>query len=512
MRFIVPSIALLTFCLTGCNTSNKNYNGEDSNQTDKDKIDELLERIDELQKELASCQTSISALENDINEYLSQIASLNNQIASLNESNEALEEQISTLNQQIALNQQTISSLNQQIASLNEQIESLNSIIDELQSELDSYNVDYTITFDFRNGNPIITETHKAGEYLTEPESPSKEGYQFIGWFDDTLLIDFTMYKVTKETTIYAKWKYICDDDTVVFGNYPQTEITSESLSLWTQLNLLIEHVPTQDDSYGWTPHTSWNETTSNFMWDSSKEVAQKPYRWFKDVEYGGDRYRALYFTHYEGQYSGYTKHTLLNYVSGNCSPYSSLNGYSINTVYWFKFEPIVWKNIEYGGNRVFVSTKILDCGSLNYSSSVVDNNDLPIIPSIFSNSKLDNFLNGSFFDNAFSEEEKSNVKTSIIKNGISTTSVAKNPYAYGDTNSHVYSLSYSEYKSKQLEGATFEGTAYARCIGLRDDMFWLRSAYSLSEISTVKDSGTVTKSLADQPEVGNLPVIQLGD
>ena len=66
----------------------------------------------------------------------------------------------------------------------------------------------YTVKFDTDGGSEIASQTVKANETASEPETPEKEGYKFDGWYTDKELItayDFSA-KITKSFTLYAKW------------------------------------------------------------------------------------------------------------------------------------------------------------------------------------------------------------------------------------------------------------------------------------------------------------------
>ena len=65
----------------------------------------------------------------------------------------------------------------------------------------------YTITYDYLNK----TETIKEGELLSKLPIPTKDGYEFLGWFTD--IIDGNKIenntKVEKNMTLYARWEKI---------------------------------------------------------------------------------------------------------------------------------------------------------------------------------------------------------------------------------------------------------------------------------------------------------------
>ncbi|MEF9920253.1 MAG: InlB B-repeat-containing protein [Erysipelotrichaceae bacterium] len=80
--------------------------------------------------------------------------------------------------------------------------------------------IDYTITFDSKGGSDVASTIANYQQLLTEPKNPAKEGYTFLGWFNDSALKkawDFTSDKVVGDMTLYAKWKkgisYECGGD-----------------------------------------------------------------------------------------------------------------------------------------------------------------------------------------------------------------------------------------------------------------------------------------------------------
>jgi len=71
----------------------------------------------------------------------------------------------------------------------------------------------YTVTFDSRGGTDVPSQTDVMfGEYVTEPEAPTREGYAFTGWYADencTYLWDMHKDPVEQSMTLYAGWKPI---------------------------------------------------------------------------------------------------------------------------------------------------------------------------------------------------------------------------------------------------------------------------------------------------------------
>ncbi len=64
----------------------------------------------------------------------------------------------------------------------------------------------YTVTYDTDGGTEVKEEKVEKGKTATVPVDPTKEGYDFVGWYLDDEEYDFNS-EVTKDITIFAKWK-----------------------------------------------------------------------------------------------------------------------------------------------------------------------------------------------------------------------------------------------------------------------------------------------------------------
>ena len=69
-----------------------------------------------------------------------------------------------------------------------------------------------TVSFDTRGGNDIPDVTVNVGDLITEPDAPTREGYEFAGWYtDDSLSFKwrFDVDEVEGDMTLYAGWRKI---------------------------------------------------------------------------------------------------------------------------------------------------------------------------------------------------------------------------------------------------------------------------------------------------------------
>ena len=75
---------------------------------------------------------------------------------------------------------------------------------------LDLRNPGFTITFDSRGGTDVVSQNQMYGELLEVPEEPTREGYEFTGWYIDAAceeLWEEDEDKIETDITLYAGWE-----------------------------------------------------------------------------------------------------------------------------------------------------------------------------------------------------------------------------------------------------------------------------------------------------------------
>ncbi len=114
--------------------------------------------------------------------------------------------------------------------------------------------------------------------------------------------------------------------DTIQYGTYPQTKVTDEDLIS------AFEAVPKTWRSYRYYSGTG-------AFYDGLME----PGDWmcYADFFYDGYKYRAVYFDEYRPYYTGMLRDNSYSYDISKS--YQDDNGYTIDTCYYFKYEPITW-------------------------------------------------------------------------------------------------------------------------------------------------------------------------
>jgi hypothetical protein len=131
---------------------------------------------------------------------------------------------------------------------------------------------------------------------------------------------------------------------------------------------------------------------------------------WYIDVSDGGATYRGVYFTSFRPS----------NPAVESNSKYQRDNGYNTNTVYWFKYEPVLWRILEENnGEALIVSQMIIDSQEYDYENGTYDNN--------YAQSTVRKWLNETFYNTAFSSVQKQLILTTEIENTASENGETEN-------------------------------------------------------------------------------------
>ena len=91
----------------------------------------------------------------------------------------------------------------------------------------------YTVSFNTDGGSSIDSVKIEENNTIREPESPSKDGYTFVGWYHNNKVFDFTT-PITNDITLVAKWKKNESTTPVTPVNPGQVMVSSISLNYQT--------------------------------------------------------------------------------------------------------------------------------------------------------------------------------------------------------------------------------------------------------------------------------------
>ncbi|MDE6414721.1 MAG: hypothetical protein K2K48_04845 [Anaeroplasmataceae bacterium] len=164
----------------------------------------------------------------------------------------------------------------------------------------------------------------------------------------------------------------LVDEDFYLFGHYPQNKLLDDEIK-----DLNVE-VPEFDK---WTSYEySYNGKIEDYM---------------KYIDLKNKQIRAVKFTRFRPCL-----------VSGLPNSYQFKNKFSINTNYYFLYEPLVWRKLYEDRSYIYLCTKdIID--SQPFSNMTYDELINSRVANVFEGSFIQTWLNTTFFDCAFNTEER---------------------------------------------------------------------------------------------------------
>ena len=225
--------------------------------------------------------------------------------------------------------------------------------------------------------------------------------------------------------------------DIIQFGSYPQSEV--KDATLVAELNALAPE---------WEDWTSYDY----YMGDNTAgSMQQGDWMRYTDVVYDADIYRGVKF---------------IQYRPNNTTSMPDLgeqveNGYNLNTVYWFKYEPIEWRILDPETGLVMCET-IIDAQSYsdtiyyNYDTNEYFNDDeLKYYANDYATSSIRKWLNNDFCQTAFSSDEMNYINLTTLNNDGYYTSIEVGGYENldgNDTSDKVFLLSYNDIVNKNYK------------------------------------------------------------
>ncbi len=241
------------------------------------------------------------------------------------------------------------------------------------------------------------------------------------------------------------------DGKYILFGSYPQSKVTDETVS--AALTEAAGALPTKESDGNWTSY-GYDVVISVVAGDGSAEepvnvVASKTikiYSRYIDREYNGARYRGIYFLDYrpftyldcgEIAESMFSSEEEMNewldsitqegmeenwIIPTEENALQARNGYTTGSVYWFKYEPIKWRILEEKDGKAFLmSDTALYSRELNdiftYNHKKITEDDWYFYCN-YAASDLRKWLNGSFYNDAFSDGQKDMIAVTTVSNG----------------------------------------------------------------------------------------------
>jgi len=215
-----------------------------------------------------------------------------------------------------------------------------------------SYSVSYFVDSAFGVAGDSVqnpTTYNVETDFALKSPTLTDDNARFIGWYSGSTKITNlkgrtgNLQLIARFATDAEQWSYDSNDNNYVFfGSYPQSEV--KDTTLLDSLNGIIGTArPNNSNFNGWTAQENYaNAEKTNIIFH-------------KDVMFEGNEYRAIYFKKYRPMTAALPSSDV-----STSSSYQDDNGYLINTVYWFKFEPIRWQILGEVDNKLTLFSDVI--------------------------------------------------------------------------------------------------------------------------------------------------------
>ena len=310
--------------------------------------------------------------------------------------------------------------------------------------------------------------------------------------------IDFTSKAKAMDLSSYKV------GDLIEFGSYPQSKVTDSNL---------ISKLETEGNKYQWIDYNYYAGTGDlNFYDGKMKPVTNMML--YKDIAYNGNKYRAVKINQYRPNLTGE--------ISSKSYTAQDDNGYYAGNIYYFKYEPLMWRFLTLGGfvmcNNVIDSQPyqnfVYESGGELYNSL-----ECSSYASDWITSSLRQWLNDDFYNTAFTAEEKEQIGISHLVNNHNYSS----PYDSADSYDKIYPLSLYDVRGKlygfnpDLEtcdvARQMKVTDYAKSQGLgsQDDFaaWLLRLSVDSSGVYMVDHEGLACWGIVANETAGIVPAFK---
>lgn len=238
------------------------------------------------------------------------------------------------------------------------------------------------------------------------------------------------------------------DGQYVMFGYYPQSEVDTDTDKYCEYLSSVY---CAKSESGGYIKGDGWTEFDYYISYDGAAKLSSVA--WYTDADIDGDGrpdYRGVYFTAYRAAFADGSGST----SDGSETERQDKNGYTVNEVYWFKYEPIIWQIIlEENGKYTLLCKDIIDCGQ--YYTTLPED-------SAFSESDVYKIFNEKNYQAVFSAAEQN--KLSEISLGENDSAKIYIPAYSADVKACVNTFGAGmDLGTDCLKKAP---TEYAKCLG----------------------------------------------
>ena len=268
----------------------------------------------------------------------------------------------------------------------------------------------------------------------------------------------------------------------IEFGSYPQSEVTDADE---------VAKLEADSENYLWVSYKYYSGTGNS----TDGEMEPGDFMLYKDFYSGGEMFRAVTFSEYRPGTGGGLK--------GDVFSNQKDNDYHPNNVYYFKYEPLTWRVLDPDEGYIMCDN-IID--SQSYQNFVIrkddklyNSKDCTNYVSDWETCSLRQWLNKTFYNTAFSREEKMLIGTTFLENNS-----PDGTWFGTDTGDKIFILSFDDVinsaygfdpsKSEFDEARKLKGTDYSKCQGVYISQgyphWWLRTPGDAETVYLVSSYG----------------------
>lgn len=289
----------------------------------------------------------------------------------------------------------------------------------------------------------------------------------------------------------------------IEFGSYPQSEVTDADE---------VAKLEADSENYLWVSYKYYSGTGNS----TDGKMEPGDFMLYKDFYSGGEMFRAVTFSEYRPGTGGGLK--------GDVFSNQKDNDYHPNNVYYFKYEPLTWRVLDPDEGYIMCDNVI---DSQSYQNFVIKKDDKLYNSKDFTNyvsdwetCSLRQWLNKTFYNTAFSREEKMLIGTTFLENNS-----PDGTWFGTDTGDKIFILSFDDVinsaygfdssKSEFDEARKLKGTDYSKCQGVYISQgyphWWLRTPGNAEAVYLVSSYGWAALGLGVYGTgVGVVPALKL--
>lgn len=298
-------------------------------------------------------------------------------------------------------------------------------------------------------------------------------GYYNVNRTDNAVVPAF---KFNPKTPTLAKGSKI------EFGSYPQSEVTDADE---------VAKLEADSENYLWASYKYYSGTGNS----TDGKMEPGDFMLYKDFYSGGEMFRAVTFSEYRPGTGGGLK--------GDVFSNQKDNDYHPNNVYYFKYEPLTWRVLDPDEGYIMCDNAI---DSQSYQNFVIRKDDKLYNSKDFTNyvsdwetCSLRQWLNKTFYNTAFSREEKMLIGTTFLENNS-----PDGTWFGTDTGDKIFILSFDDVINSAYgfdssisefdKARKLKGTDYSKCQGVYISLgyphWWLRTPGNAEAVYLVSSYG----------------------